>query len=90
MKVLQINSVCGYGSTGRIAVDLYNVLEKNGHDCLIIYGRGHAPEGIKTIKIGNKFDTFLHVLITRLFYMHGSRFEHFNKKINKKNRRIQS
>ena len=28
MKVLQINTVCGFGSTGRIATDLYEVLEE--------------------------------------------------------------
>ena len=27
MKVLQINSVCGVGSTGRIAANLYKILE---------------------------------------------------------------
>ncbi|ALV21539.1 glycosyltransferase [Carnobacterium antarcticum] len=71
MKVLQINSVCGYGSTGRIATDLYNILEKNGHECCIAYGRGSAPKGYNTIKIGNKFDFYSHVLKTRLFDLHG-------------------
>lgn len=28
MKVFQINTVCGVGSTGRITTDLYHVLEK--------------------------------------------------------------
>jgi hypothetical protein len=35
MKVLQINAVCGNCSTGKIAVDLYNVLEEQGHDSII-------------------------------------------------------
>lgn len=71
MKVLQINSVCGYGSTGRIATDLYDVLEKEGHECCIAYGRGVAPKGYKTIKMGNDFDFYTHVLKTRLFDLHG-------------------
>ncbi len=71
MKVLQINSVCGYGSTGRIATDLYKVLEEQGHECVIAYGRGTAPEGIKTIKIGSKLDNYAHVAKTRLFDKHG-------------------
>lgn len=71
MKVLQINSVCGYGSTGRIVTDLYDVLEKEGHECYIAYGRGIAPKGYNTIKIGNKFDFYFHVLKTRLFDLHG-------------------
>ncbi|MDO9493748.1 glycosyltransferase [Acetobacterium sp.] len=71
MKVLQINSVCGYGSTGRIAVDLYKILEEQGHECLIAYGRGTAPKGINTIKIGTNLDNNMHVIKTRLFDNHG-------------------
>lgn len=71
MKVLQINSVCGVGSTGRIATDLYKVLEEQGHECKIAYGRGAAPEGIDTIKIGTKLDNYVHVFKTRVFDKHG-------------------
>lgn len=71
MKVLQINSVCGYGSTGRIATDIYKILEEHGHECVIAYGRGTAPEGIKTIKIGTNLDNYMHVAKTRLLDKHG-------------------
>lgn len=71
MKILQINSVCGVGSTGRIATDLYKVIEEAGHECVIAYGRGTAPEGIKTIKIGTNFDNYMHVAKTRIFDKHG-------------------
>ena len=71
MRVLQINSVCGVGSTGRIATDLYKVLEEQGHECLIAYGRGTAPEGINSYKIGTNLDNYLHVARTRLFDQHG-------------------
>ena len=30
MKVLQISTVCGSGSVGRITVDIYHTLEKQG------------------------------------------------------------
>ena len=50
MKVLQINSVCGVGSTGRIAANLYKILENQGHECKIAYGRGSAPDDINSIK----------------------------------------
>ena len=33
MKVLQINSVCGFGSTGRIATDIADILITGGDDC---------------------------------------------------------
>ncbi|WP_297712630.1 glycosyltransferase [Clostridium sp.] len=71
MKILQINSVCGVGSTGRIATDLYKLIEEAGHECVIAYGRGTAPEGIKTIKIGTNFDNYMHVAKTRIFDKHG-------------------
>jgi glycosyltransferase involved in cell wall biosynthesis len=71
MKILQINSVCGVGSTGRIATDLYKVLEEQGHECKIAYGRGIAPEGINSIKIGSKLDNYTHVFKTRVFDKHG-------------------
>ena len=71
MRVLQINSVCGFGSTGRIVTDLYDVLESEGHECCIAYGRGEAPKEYNTIKIGSKFDFYSHVLKTRLFDSHG-------------------
>ncbi len=71
MRVLQINSVCGVGSTGRIATDLYKVLEEQGHECLIAYGRGTAPEGINSYRIGTNLDNYLHVARTRLLDQHG-------------------
>ena len=71
MKILQINSVCGVGSTGRIATDLYKVLEDQGHECKIAYGRGTAPEGIDSIKVGSNLDNYIHVFKTRVFDKHG-------------------
>ncbi len=81
MKVLQINSVCGYGSTGRIAVDLYHTLEEQGQECCIAYGRGKAPENIRTIKFGNKLDFYFHVLLTRLFDKHGFGSKYVTRKL---------
>lgn len=71
MKVLQINSVCGYGSTGRIVADLSRALMQNGDDCLIAYGRGQAPEDIKSIRIGDDFDVYLHGICSRITDRHG-------------------
>ncbi len=71
MKVLQINSVCGYGSTGRIVTDIYGVLKAKEHDCLIAYGRHNAPIGINSYRIGSDLDVYLHVLGTRIFDRNG-------------------
>ncbi|MBQ5810457.1 MAG: glycosyltransferase [Clostridia bacterium] len=69
MKVLQINSVCGIGSTGRICTGIAEILEKNGHECLIAYGRESVPERYKKYahKIGNEFNVKLAALSARIF-----------------------
>lgn len=71
MKVLQINSVCGYGSTGRIAADLSRYLTQSGDDCLIAYGRGHAPGDVKSIRIGTDLAVNLHGVCSRITDKHG-------------------
>lgn len=71
VKVLQINTVCGTGSTGRIAVDLHNVLKEQGHECVIAYGRGKAPAGVSTIKIGSDLSVNIHGVLSRITDKHG-------------------
>ena len=71
MKVLQINSVCGIGSTGRIATDIHQILVEQGHESVIAYGRGEAKNCDSTIRIGNSFDNYIHVAKTRMFDRHG-------------------
>ena len=71
MKVLQINSVCGIGSTGRIATDIHNILIEQGHESYIAYGREIAKNCDTAIRIGNKYDNYAHVLLTRIFDKHG-------------------
>ena len=71
MKVLQINTVCGRGSTGRIAVDIHKLLLEQGHESVIAYGREEAINCDNTIKIGNNIDFYNHALKTRLFDKHG-------------------
>jgi hypothetical protein len=45
MRVVQINSVCGEGSTGRIVSDLHNILIEHGHESYIAYGRNGSGNG---------------------------------------------
>jgi putative colanic acid biosynthesis glycosyltransferase len=75
MRVVQINSVCGEGSTGRIVSDLHNILIEHGHESYIAYGRNGSGNGGTAIRIGTNFDVYCHVAITRLFDAHaiGSR-----------------
>lgn len=65
MKVVQINTVVN-GCTGRIANSLKNVLESQGHECIIAYGRGASP--VKgTYRISNFLDSNIHGALTRVF-----------------------
>ena len=71
MKVLQINTVCGSGSVGRITVDIVHALEEAGDEGLIAFGRRQAPEGVETYKFGTDLDMGLHVLCTFFKGEHG-------------------
>ena len=69
MKVLQINSVCGIRSTGRICTDIADVLRKNGDECKVAYGRESVPKQYEDIafRIGNDNDVKLHAIASRAF-----------------------
>lgn len=73
MKILQINSVCGVGSTGKIAQDLYHGLKAEGHECKIAWGRrcGGTVPVEDTIRIGGAIDNYRHAIATRFFDRHG-------------------
>jgi glycosyltransferase involved in cell wall biosynthesis len=71
MKILQINSVCGIGSTGRIATDLHALLLSQGQQSTIAFGRDAARSCEQTIRIGSKLDNYLHVARTRILDSHG-------------------
>lgn len=81
-RILFINSVCN-GSTGTICKNLYGAATEAGHECMIAYGRGEAPEGFNTIKIGNKLNFYLHVLKARLFDASGFGSKNDTKKFIK-------
>lgn len=86
MKILQLNSVYKYGSTGRIVESIHNILQKNNFESYIGYGRGFHNEE-HTICIGNSFDMYSHALGSRLFDKHGLYSEkvtyEFLKKLDK-------
>lgn len=65
MKVLMINSVCGYGSTGSICVDIATVLEEQGNECYIAYGQGSTTYP-KSFKIGTVVENHLHNIGSRV------------------------
>lgn len=68
MKVIQINAVCGHGSTGRMCVELLEALREAGHTGKIFYGVGDAPDdlGEYVRKFGGVSDYYLHNALSRL------------------------
>jgi len=72
VKYLFINSVAGVGSTGRIAADKCRELMREGHECILAYGRTCGNCGdIRTIRIGTDMDFRIHGVLNRLFDNHG-------------------
>ena len=66
MKVLQINAVYGFASTGIIVKDIENFLVNNGHTSYVAYQTAvNPPEN--SYKIGNKLDWKVHALYSRFF-----------------------
>ena len=51
MKIIQINNVYDYGSTGRITRDIHHTLLNNNYESLVYYGRKYKTKDINTYKI---------------------------------------
>lgn len=67
MKYLFINTVAGYGSTGRLAAEKCRELNAQGHTCVLAYGRMITGcDDLQTVKIGTDADVKLHALRSRL------------------------
>ena len=66
MKVVQINAVCGKGSTGKIAVAISELLTKNGIENYIMYSLGTSDYPL-AIKYASKFDIKINALKSRIF-----------------------
>lgn len=69
MKILQINAVKDFGSTGRIMTELHENLKKNGYESVIAYAEGEVQPG--DYLIGNKFDRKIHAILSRITGLQG-------------------
>lgn len=70
MRILQINAVLEYGSTGRNAIELSDYLEKNGHESWVAYSKCLKP--IKnSYRINSDFDVKFHGLMSRITGLQG-------------------
>ena len=70
-KVLQINVVANWGSTGRIAEQIGEKVLDRGWESFIAYGRMHNPSKSKLIKIGTRMAERLHYRLSKLTDKHG-------------------
>lgn len=81
MRVMIINSVVDYGSTGKIVRDIANELKLYGHEVLIAYGRHEIVDAKDTLYFGNCFSSGYHLMMTRLFGNHGLHSKKATKKL---------
>ena len=82
MRVLQINAVYGYGSTGLIAEDISRMLIQNGDEPFVAYQRANVvPKN--SFKVGNTLDWKYHALHTRIFGKQGYASRGATKKLLK-------
>ena len=66
MKVLQINTTYGLGSTGRIVSGIDNILQEKGIESYVGYGYGNLVDD-HHYKIINQIDSYIHNALSRLF-----------------------
>jgi putative colanic acid biosynthesis glycosyltransferase len=74
LKILQVNTVCGVGSTGRIATGISEVCRKKGVKNYIAYGHGKTTFPY-SYRIGKDFDHYTHNILSRLSCRQGN-FSH--------------
>ncbi len=70
LKILQINSVCGQGSTGKVVVQISDYLNQQGVENYIAYGFGYTDR-TNTFKFGNSIDAHLHSFMSRKMGLQG-------------------
>lgn len=70
MRVLQINAVCGSGSTGRICTDIADALKESGNEVKIIYGNQNSTYP-GSVRVGSKFSLKANAVYARISGLSG-------------------
>lgn len=70
-KLVQFNPVANWGSTGRLAEDIGEVVIDAGWDSYIAFGRQFNPSKSHLLQVGGKWSVISHTLKTRLFDRQG-------------------
>lgn len=66
MKVLMLNVNGLSGSTGKIVTDIKNVLESQGHECLICYGANDKEHNNQYVRIISELERKINAVISRV------------------------
>ena len=82
-KLLQINVVSNYLSTGTIVEDISKVAKERGWDTYVAFGRKENPGINKTIRVGGFFTTVWHYIESRLLDNEGLSSRYATKKFIK-------
>lgn len=83
-KVLQINVTLNWGSTGKIAEQIGNLVQAKAWNSIIAYGRYSNPSTSFAIKIGNQFDVYEHYFENLFFDNEGLASRHATKRLVQK------
>lgn len=65
MRLLQINALLGYNSTGVIMRDIHEAAVRKGIDSFVAYSKSNYKDK-KGYKIGNAFDRKIHAMLCRI------------------------
>jgi len=67
MKILQINCVYQFGSTGKITYDIHKCLLDKGYQSVVVYGRGKNVSQTGVYKSSTELEGKMHSAFSRLF-----------------------
>ena len=70
MKVVQINAVCGFGSTGKICLAVSNLLNERGLENYILFSEGDSNYEYR-IRYADKLQIKIEALKSRIFGNYG-------------------
>jgi glycosyltransferase involved in cell wall biosynthesis len=70
MKIIQINAVYEYSSTGRTTTEMHRALQKDGYESYVFCANCHKPD-INVYQMGNKLEHKIHAFLGRLLGMQG-------------------
>lgn len=89
MKVVQINSECGRGSTGKITVAISKLLNEKDVENYIFYSGNHKSDYSNGIMISAKASIRIHQILSRLFGDQGFHSSFSTKRLVRKIKKIQ-